>query len=322
MSTQTTPTDTAITTLETRLLCACNLAYSIQPSGGFSPALNSTPFYAPIGYLAEPMAISGGTDNIDACLIGTNVDDGVIVAFRGTLAPAFTEASILDWLQDLLVLPLAFDGLPGKVHPGFYAAVESILADTLAEVQSQAAGGQNIYITGHSKGAPMATLFSYLLYNSGLVEQSQIQTVVTFASPNVGDGDFATAYNAVLSQSRYLNNLDIVPWLPPTPDVADEIETFENLTGFLKDIMDMDASWDYTAVGSGNYIAADYSVVAETAHPFAYPADLAADLGDIATAIGNGTSGLESIAAAHSIGCGSGYLNGVAGEGIDGNTIC
>jgi hypothetical protein len=121
-------------TLDCRLLCACACAYDIDPAtGSYGPPAGDV--YGPVvGYLTPPMSISGGDDRIDACLVGENAD-GVIVAFRGTLPLSWqSQASVLDWLQDLLAEPESRPNLPGKVQTGFFDATWAIIGAIAGEV--------------------------------------------------------------------------------------------------------------------------------------------------------------------------------------------
>ena len=57
----------------------------------------------------------------------------MIVAFRGTLPPSWqSQASVLDWLQDLLCEPESRPNVPGEVHTGFYDATSAIIAAVAA----------------------------------------------------------------------------------------------------------------------------------------------------------------------------------------------
>jgi hypothetical protein len=94
--------------------------------------------------------------------VGQNAS-GIIVAFRGTLPPNEPD-SYLDWLQDLFVEPVAYKGLPGKVHQGFLDAVNPILQEVVSAVSSLKPSATNpVYITGHSKGGGMAPIAAYLV---------------------------------------------------------------------------------------------------------------------------------------------------------------
>src|SRR5450759_331845 len=71
-------------TRECRLLAATASAYGIDVTGGFTQL---PPYFDAVGFVDSPTAIVGGIDGVNACLVGTNRDDGVVVAFRGTLPP-------------------------------------------------------------------------------------------------------------------------------------------------------------------------------------------------------------------------------------------
>ena len=289
-----------ITDLNCRLLCACEVASEIKSDGIFSPA---QPYYEAVGFIEKPTIISGGIDLIDACLVGT-CSDCIIIAFRGTLPPSFHLPSIFDWLQDFLATTIPVENLPGKVHEGFYHSVTNIWDSLLAEVKLQLknADGKTLYITGHSKGASMATLTSIMLNN---LEGIKAQDVVTIASPNTGDSDFKKGYDAIFSQTRYINHLDLVPFLPPTPALAEVLEKLPLVGEKFKDFI----QFDYQPVGSGVYINATGETTTEAKHPLEYPAEILSDLNDIKNKLE--ALDIKSVASAHSEDCGSGYMRGV-----------
>src|SRR5262245_37992789 len=108
------------TTLEGRLLCASACAYAVIEGESSLDPEAALPYYAGVGFTQPPAAFQAGTEDINACLVGTT-DDGVVVAFRGTLAldGPFTLPKLLDWVNDLNAKPVEGDGLPGQVHEGF-----------------------------------------------------------------------------------------------------------------------------------------------------------------------------------------------------------
>ena len=121
------------------------------------------------------------------------------VVFRGT---QFTSGLELgqEWCEDAASLPLKPLG-PGNVHLGFYGAWEALRAATIA----LAGTGQRI-ITGHSLGAAIATLCWADIGGD----------LMTFASPRVGDPDFAAALWKGQTV-RIINEPDIVPDVPTDP---------------------------------------------------------------------------------------------------------
>ena len=91
---------TVAPTLNSRLASACNCAYGISATSG---EYNAPKIYdAGVNWSEKPTPIAErekGQDfgpYINACLVGLN-QDGIIVAFRGTLPPAWTVASVEDW---------------------------------------------------------------------------------------------------------------------------------------------------------------------------------------------------------------------------------
>src|SRR5208282_1897537 len=142
----------AASTIECRLLSACNCAYAIDDSGAFTPP---APHYEAAGFPAAgqpgaPTPLVGGPDNINAVLVGTN-SDGIVIAFRGTLAADVHDLpSLLDWAQDFEAAPISVAGMPGEVHSGFWRGLDTIWDSVLAAVQAMlAAGGpMPVYITG------------------------------------------------------------------------------------------------------------------------------------------------------------------------------
>ncbi len=109
------------TSLVCRMMSSAACAYKIDTkTTQFTP---SQPYYEAVEYKTLPVPISGGSDNINAVLVGTT-SDGIVIACRGTLPPAADLPSMLDWIQDVFFsMPKSVNGLPGKVHSGFYMAV-------------------------------------------------------------------------------------------------------------------------------------------------------------------------------------------------------
>ena len=147
--------------LATRLLCASTQAYVIKRSG---PARATLPPPVPsrslrIGFVEPPHGYATGLDRINAALIGM-ADDGLIVAFRGTLpldGPDIAR-SVLDWIGDTNA-PLVNDpSFPGQVHQGFRDALQELWPDVGPAITAAAQADKPIYVTGHSKGGALANL--------------------------------------------------------------------------------------------------------------------------------------------------------------------
>jgi hypothetical protein len=79
---------------------------------------------------------------------------------------------------------------------------------------------KHVDVVGHSLGAALATLYVAENASAGAnIGGAKVNTplLCTFASPRVGDQTFATAFNNLgLKSWRVVNELDAVPYLPPT----------------------------------------------------------------------------------------------------------
>jgi hypothetical protein len=292
-------------TLNCRLLCACGSAYDIDPiSGRYAPPPSSSDRFSPVvGYQTTPTPFDGGPDKIDAVLVGEN-PDGIIVACRGTLPPSLhSTASMLDWLDDLTCEPESAPGLPGKVHTGFYDAVQALIGPVIDHVkQLHPADTKQVYVTGHSKGGAMASIAAYLMRAS----QIPIAQVVTFASPKPGDGAFKAGYEqAIPNQLRYENFDDVVPLMPPSDDFIELLADLPEIGELLRKA----ENWDYQPVGTLAYIEApkrDYRVIGDE------PLLMAERMWQLASELAENLRHDEfsSFADAHTLACGYGYIGG------------
>ena len=138
-----------------------------------------------------------------------------VVAVRGT-------ESIWEWMQDarFLMVECPFATGAGKTEDGFSdvymtmninpgggpRAVDALRA-LLAPVPNA-----TLNITGHSLGSALATLLALdVVENNAFAAPS----VITLASPMVGDPQFARTYNAEVPDTwRIANWIDAVPRLP------------------------------------------------------------------------------------------------------------
>lgn len=139
--------------------------------------------------------------------------DIVIVAFRGT-EPINAD----DWLSDVNYHQRAVDKVPGLLHGGFAKAMgeEDVVEPMLDAVAELIAGRERtrLFVTGHSLGGALAVLAAALLH---FRKGQRIAGVYTYGQPRLGDSAFSTAYDQALRPVtfRYVNDLDIVPHVPP-----------------------------------------------------------------------------------------------------------
>ncbi|MCI5144635.1 MAG: lipase family protein, partial [Candidatus Electrothrix sp. AR3] len=148
-------------------------------------------------------------DDIDTQCFAVGDKEKIIVAFRGS------EANLEDWVTNKKFLKTSWpkDNPLGRVHRGFYDALESIwLGDKLQkEILKLRTNGQSIWFTGHSLGGALAVLAAATLH---LQEKKDgfLGGVYTFGQPRLGNPDFAENYNAALKERTYrvVNNNDLI----------------------------------------------------------------------------------------------------------------
>lgn len=306
------------------LLNASAATYTIVGPTWNPPSGNQ--YYDAVHWTATPVAVIGGTESTDAALVGAanlTVDgatqEALIVAFRGTLPPAGPAplpAKLFDWIvNDILgsfeQVPIEGFGDGAAVHSGFWLATTTIWPD-VEKAMASADGGRNlpVYLTGHSKGGPMATLAAAYLHQSGAPSPH----VITFASPHPGNAAFASGYDAVISQRRWEFAKDLVPLLPPLPVVADDLAEVAaeipvvgtDLAAVFKET----ATWDYKPVGTCMYInSGGHYTSLGIDEPWRLALDIVPEIA---------SGGLAAVGHAHCCVCASkecdgGYQNGVCG---------
>lgn len=152
---------------------------------------------------------------------------GMIIAFRGTEA-----FNLLNWRTNFTINMTRHRRL-GGVHDGFYSAlfhrpaaggsslfedVVDILRDAAQDVEDgQGQSQQPVYITGHSLGGALASLFAAALAIQEPDLAARVAAVYTWGEPRVGDSKFRDVFNAAYGDRcfRIRNAGDIVPFLLP-----------------------------------------------------------------------------------------------------------
>ena len=121
-------------------------------------------------------------------------------AFRGT-----QPNKLNDVLADLNLIKQAAKA-GGKVHGGFQKEVNDLWMDVLSELEhnDQLKVRKDVYMTGHSLGAAMATIAS---------TRYTPHELYTFGSPRVGGPRFIK--HVKCPHYRFMNNNDIVCRIPP-----------------------------------------------------------------------------------------------------------
>ena len=297
------------------LLNACGAAYNVQPGTNvYSPDT----IYSPnVPYNAPPQVAYGGEGFINVATVG-QCPFGIVVAFRGTLPPSATDPdSWLDWLQNFFAIPASSPSgpnqVPGQVHSGFFNATTSIIQQVHNLVLAlDPAGDAPVFVTGHSKGGAMATIGAYLLSQDRGVPN--VQPVITIASPRPGDVNFQTGFEAVMSQTRYENDRDLVPLVPPPLDFIGRM-THNPLLSLtpegqrLSHMLQSAQDWNYVPVGNMLFITSNFMVISNE-DPTAQKLDVVAEF--VADLL---TKNFSSFGDAHSLLPGKGYNSGICGIG-------
>jgi triacylglycerol lipase len=131
----------------------------------------------------------------------------VFLIFRGTMTTG-------EWLRDLNIRLTSYPHRDScRVHEGFlqtYNVFRSEITDTLARLDAR----KRFFIAGHSLGAALATLaVPDLAASTGF----KSPFVYTYASPRVGDKEFAQFYDRQYGKRsfRIANTADLVVSIPP-----------------------------------------------------------------------------------------------------------
>jgi hypothetical protein len=304
------PMRMAAPTLDGRLLCASEVAYSATQTGPVNPA-NSAPYYVGSGFIEPPTAIVDGPESIDACIIGRTVD-GVVIAFRGT--PPIDDRTkplkqrIRDWCNDFRAELVSSPGLPGRLHAGFLGAVTALWPDASKEIQRQLGltkGSTTVYMTGHSKGGAMANIACL----KWAQETQNRPFVTTFAAPRAGSDDFAAAVNTTIPNfNRFEYGNDIVPHLPP------HIALIPLLMAATDSRFDDLEDYNYQSAGQLFYVDEAGTIESPKAGRLADHVLRLKRFGSLAETIFKGD--FDQIVSDHSIDCGSGYQRAVCPTGV------
>lgn len=132
----------------------------------------------------------------------------ISVIFRGS-------NQAIDWLHDFMICKREIeDGI--SVHLGFYKTLmkENLFNNLLDSIKLLIGEYKdyNLVLSGHSLGGGMCTLFGYLIADKIL---NNI-TVISFASPRVGNENWAKKFNKLknVRHFRIVNQKDIVTAMP------------------------------------------------------------------------------------------------------------
>ncbi len=120
---------------------------------------------------------------------------------------------------DLATIP-QLAGLPGTTHAGFYIHMKDELDKIFQQALELSQGCESVYITGHSLGGAMSTLFSLMLAKAKAEGKlTQKLHCITHGAPNLFSDEARNAYNKYLldgslTLDRVTTNKDIIPPIP------------------------------------------------------------------------------------------------------------
>ena len=133
----------------------------------------------------------------------------IVCVFRGS-------DDIRDWFANFQAVrdPGPLQGT--QAHEGFQDSLyPAVIAFTNA-IDSYGGDTKRIWITGHSLGGAICSLYAGMLIENGY----EVYAVYNFASPRPGNDDYAVQLNQAMQNRphyRVVNDGDIVPHLPPEP---------------------------------------------------------------------------------------------------------
>lgn len=145
------------------------------------------------------------------------VEKELVAIVRGT-------DTVDEWLHDFsfLMVPNPIHSGAGLTEDGFTGIYRSLgvgrTVNSLTAVQAigaylHADRADTVTVAGHSLGGALATL---LTLDVALNTPERTPVLYSFASPRVGDHQFAGFFDAVIPESyRVYNRADLVPNLPP-----------------------------------------------------------------------------------------------------------
>ena len=140
-------------------------------------------------------------DGAQAYIFGNDTD--LIVACRGTEPDDWNDVK-----ADVNALTVLAETV-GRVHRGFKQEVDDLWPALEAEIASET---RTLWFTGHSLGGAMATISAGRCFLAHI--PATPKGVYTYGAPRVGTKRYIN--NVDVDLTRWVNNNDIVPRVPPT----------------------------------------------------------------------------------------------------------
>lgn len=135
-------------------------------------------------------------------------DTDVVIACRGTEVKEWNDVK-----ADLNIKLINSPDGTGKIHEGFAKYTGKIWEKIKTHVAPMQ--DKNLWVTGHSLGAAMATLMARECTLDNTLRTPS--ALFTYGSPRVGNRDFINNFNAHITHHRWVNDGDIVTKVPFSP---------------------------------------------------------------------------------------------------------
>lgn len=182
------------------LAVACNLAYEDKEE--------ITKIVSGWGYKFIGFVSMVKKPDIDTQCFVMSDSQNIVIVFRGS-------DNLKDWFANFQTV---YDPGPLKgtrAHEGFQDALFPSVIGITNLVDSAKPTNKKIWVTGHSLGGALCSLYSGML----IEHDYEVYGIYTFASPRPGNSAFKEKLEArvVGPHYRVVNSGDIVPHVPPEP---------------------------------------------------------------------------------------------------------
>jgi hypothetical protein len=153
----------------------------------------------------------------DTCLGFSAVshsDKAIILSFRGSENSEVSQ----EVIDAIIERPISAFGGKGKVLDYFLTAFTDVwkngMKDDFLSLKN-ANPEYELWVTGHSLGAAMASIAATTIATSNYFDSNKIK-LVTYGQPRTGDKTYAALVDATIPYAiRVVHKFDIVPQIPP-----------------------------------------------------------------------------------------------------------
>lgn len=128
----------------------------------------------------------------------------LVIACRGTQPTEYNDIK-----ADLNAWPIISETV-SRVHAGFKAEVDELWPMILEDISRPVNKPKNLWFTGHSLGAAMATIMASRCHKH--LEVNPVEELYTYGSPRVGWPTYCDSLG--VTHHRWVNNNDIVTRVP------------------------------------------------------------------------------------------------------------